>query len=97
MGAFSANLPVLMVTAGARQASFYKGQKIGTGTDLWRVLDDWHSDVSRGKVSRLSTYEGGLLLYQQSVLQSNFGYDLDFLCAPTPKHRRFVSLIVGRS
>lgn len=40
MGAFSANLPVLMVTAGARQASFYKGQKIGTGTDLWQVLND---------------------------------------------------------
>lgn len=43
MGAFSANLPALMVTAGARPASFYKGQKIGTGTDLWRVLDDWRS------------------------------------------------------
>lgn len=43
MGAFSADLPALMVTAGARPVSFYKGQKIGTGTDLWRVLDDWRS------------------------------------------------------
>lgn len=43
MGAFSADLPALMVTAGARPVSFYKEQKIGTGTDLWRVLDDWRS------------------------------------------------------
>ena len=43
MGAFSADLPTLMVTAGARPAPFFKGKKVGTGTDLWRALDDWRS------------------------------------------------------
>ncbi len=43
MGALSANLPTIMVTAGARPAPFFKGKKVGTGTDLWRVLDDWRA------------------------------------------------------
>ncbi len=43
MGALSANLPTIMVTAGARPAPFFKGKKIGTGTDLWRALDDWRA------------------------------------------------------
>lgn len=43
MGAFSANLPALMVTAGARPAPFFKGKRVGTGTDLWRALDDWRA------------------------------------------------------
>ncbi len=43
MGAFSANLPALMVAAGARPAPFFKGKRVGTGTDLWRALDDWRA------------------------------------------------------
>ena len=43
MGAFSADLPALMVTAGARPAPFYKGKKVGTGTDLWRALEEWRT------------------------------------------------------
>ena len=43
MGAFSADLPALMVTAGARPAPFYKGKKVGTGTDLWRALEEWRA------------------------------------------------------
>ena len=43
MGAFSADLPTIMVTAGARPAPFFKGKKVGTGTDLWRALDDWRA------------------------------------------------------
>ena len=43
MGAFSADLPALMVTAGARPAPFFKGKRVGTGTDLWRALDDWRA------------------------------------------------------
>ena len=43
MGAFSADLPTNMVTAGARPAPFFKGKKVGTGTDLWRALDDWRA------------------------------------------------------
>ena len=43
MGALSTNLPTIMVTAGARPAPFFKGKKVGTGTDLWRALDDWRA------------------------------------------------------
>jgi dihydroxy-acid dehydratase len=43
MGALSADLPTIMVTAGARPAPFFKGKRVGTGTDLWRALDDWRS------------------------------------------------------
>lgn len=43
MGALSADLPTIMVTAGARPAPFFKGKKVGTGTDLWRALDDWRA------------------------------------------------------
>jgi len=43
MGALSADLPTIMVTAGARPAPIFKGKKVGTGTDLWRALDDWRA------------------------------------------------------
>ncbi len=43
MGALSADLPTIMVTAGARPAPFFKGKRVGTGTDLWRALDDWRA------------------------------------------------------
>ncbi len=37
MGALSADLPTLMFTAGARPAAVYRGRKVGTGTELWRM------------------------------------------------------------
>jgi len=41
MGATSANLPFLVVTAGARPAvSVLGGRRLGTGTDLWRAWQD---------------------------------------------------------
>ncbi|HET9187097.1 MAG TPA: dihydroxy-acid dehydratase [Acidothermaceae bacterium] len=40
MGAVSANLPAVMVTGGARPIARFHGRRIGTGTDLWRALDD---------------------------------------------------------
>ena len=43
MGALSADLPTIMVTAGARPAPIFNGKKVGTGTDLWRALDDWRA------------------------------------------------------
>lgn len=43
MGALSADLPTIMVTAGARPAPIFKGKRVGTGTDLWRALDDWRA------------------------------------------------------
>lgn len=44
MGAASANLPTVMFTAGARPAAMYKGKRIGTGTDLWRMWADYRSE-----------------------------------------------------
>lgn len=43
MGALSADLPTLMFTAGARPAAMYKGRKIGTGTELWRMWSEFRS------------------------------------------------------
>jgi len=41
MGAVSADLPFLVVTAGARPAtSVFRGRRVGTGTDLWRAWED---------------------------------------------------------
>jgi len=41
MGAVSADLPFLVVTAGARPATAeFRGRRIGTGTDLWRAWQD---------------------------------------------------------
>ncbi len=41
MGALSADLPTLMFTAGARPAAMYKGKKVGTGTELWRMWSEY--------------------------------------------------------
>ena len=39
MGAASAGIPTVLVTGGARPAAFFRGRKIGSGTDLWRLWD----------------------------------------------------------
>jgi len=39
MGAVSADLPTLVLTAGARPPASFHGRRIGTGTDLWRAWD----------------------------------------------------------
>ncbi len=39
MGAVSSDLPTLVVTAGPRPVSTFKGQRVGTGTDLWKAFD----------------------------------------------------------
>jgi len=46
MGAASANLPTVMLTAGARPVPIFRGKRIGTGTDLWRK---W-ADLRAGKI-----------------------------------------------
>jgi len=40
MGAFSTDLPTLLVMSGPRPAAHFRGRRIGTGTDLWRAWDD---------------------------------------------------------
>jgi dihydroxy-acid dehydratase len=39
MGAFSANLPTLLLVSGPRPVAHFEGKRIGTGTDLWRLWD----------------------------------------------------------
>ena len=48
MGAASSNLPTIMFTAGARPAAIFKGKRIGTGTDLWRMWAEFRA----GKISQ---------------------------------------------
>jgi dihydroxy-acid dehydratase len=40
MGAASADIPTVVVTGGARPAAVFRGQRIGTGTALWRLWDE---------------------------------------------------------
>jgi dihydroxy-acid dehydratase len=40
MGAISANVPVVLVTGGARPVVRFRGQAAGTGTALWRMWDE---------------------------------------------------------
>ena len=47
-GAFSSNLPTIMLVAGARPVATFKGKRIGTGTDLWRKWQEYRS----GKISK---------------------------------------------
>lgn len=39
MGAFSTDLPCLLLVSGPRPAAVFEGRRIGTGTDLWRLWD----------------------------------------------------------
>ena len=43
MGALSADLPTLMFTAGARPPALFRGKKVGTGTELWRMWSDYRA------------------------------------------------------
>ena len=40
MGALSADVPTIVVTAGPRAPAVFRGHRIGTGTDLWRLWDE---------------------------------------------------------
>jgi dihydroxy-acid dehydratase len=40
MGAFSTNVPCLVVVSGPRPVAHFQGRRIGTGTDLWRMWDE---------------------------------------------------------
>lgn len=45
MGALSADLPTVVVTAGARPPASFRGRRVGTGTDLWRAWQDHRTGV----------------------------------------------------
>jgi dihydroxy-acid dehydratase len=40
MGAASADIPTVVVTGGAREPARFRGQRIGSGTALWRLWDE---------------------------------------------------------
>lgn len=40
MGAFSTDLPVMLVVSGPRPVARFRGRRVGTGTDLWRAWDE---------------------------------------------------------
>lgn len=44
MGAISTDLPTIMFTAGARPPALFRGKKVGTGTDLWRMWSDYRAN-----------------------------------------------------
>lgn len=43
MGAFSTNLPTLLLVSGPRPVAHFEGRRVGTGTDLWRLWDQRRS------------------------------------------------------
>ena len=40
MGAISANFPTIQLNAGPRKVGVHKGQRLGSGTDLWKYWDE---------------------------------------------------------
>ncbi|MDP4130570.1 MAG: dihydroxy-acid dehydratase [Bacteroidota bacterium] len=40
MGAASANIPAIQLNGGPKKAGVFKGQRLGSGTDLWKYWDD---------------------------------------------------------
>ena len=40
MGAVSANLPTIQLNAGPKKVGVHKGQRLGSGTDLWKYWDE---------------------------------------------------------
>lgn len=43
MAAASANLPAIMVCAGPKTAGVWRGRPVGSGTDLWKYLDEYRA------------------------------------------------------
>ncbi|MCH6472546.1 dihydroxy-acid dehydratase [Sinomonas terrae] len=40
MGAVSANVPTVLILGGARPPAEFNGERLGSGTDLWKALDE---------------------------------------------------------
>ena len=47
MGAISSNLPTIQLNAGPKKVGIYKGQRMGSGTDLWKYWDE----LRKGKIT----------------------------------------------
>jgi dihydroxy-acid dehydratase len=46
MGAASANIPAIFVPAGPMLRGNYRGQPVGSGTDMWRLWDDFRAGAA---------------------------------------------------
>src|SRR5689334_9368063 len=46
MGAASAGIPAIFVPAGPMLSGNFRGQRVGSGTDMWRVWDDYRAGVA---------------------------------------------------
>jgi dihydroxy-acid dehydratase len=58
MGAASAGIPAIYVTAGPMLRGNYRGQPVGSGTDLWKLWDDVKAGVAGD--CELADFEGGI-------------------------------------
>jgi dihydroxy-acid dehydratase len=43
MGAASADVPAIMITGGPSEAAWFRGKRLGAGTDLWHYVEDVRS------------------------------------------------------
>ena len=58
MGAVSANLPTLQLNAGPKKVGVFRGQRLGSGTDLWKYWDE----LRLGKITKQEWNEVGKAL-----------------------------------
>jgi dihydroxy-acid dehydratase len=58
MGAVSANLPTIQLNAGPKKVGIHKGQRLGSGTDLWKYWDE----LRMGKIDEKEWEEIGKAL-----------------------------------
>ncbi len=58
MGAVSANLPTIQLNAGPKKVGVFKGQRLGSGTDLWKYWDE----LRLGKITQEEWNEIGKAL-----------------------------------
>lgn len=45
MGAISANFPTIQLNAGPKKVGVHKGQRLGSGTDLWKYWDELRTGI----------------------------------------------------
>lgn len=58
MGAVSANIPTIQLNGGPKKVGVFKGQRLGSGTDLWKYWDE----LRMGRISQAEWNEVGKAL-----------------------------------
>jgi len=109
MGAFSANVPTLLVVAGPRPVAVFEGRRIGTGTDLWRLWDERRSGALSDE--RWAELESALALGKGTCNTMGTASTMGALCealglawpgstsipAGDPRHENIARLVGARS